>query len=182
MSHVTATHTATHCNTQSHMWISRVSRMNESSLMEACCSVLQRVLQCVVVCCSVLQCVAVCCSVLQCVTVCCSVLQCVAVCCSVCCCVLQCVLQCVAVCCSMSRVPHMNKSCHTYEWVMSHIWTSHVTHITSHVTHMKESRTWMSRAWLILCDFEVTCLALMRDMSSWHEFVTPVSEMTRSYV
>ena len=54
-----------------------------------CCSVLQcackgetecidKVLQCVTVCCNVMQCVAVCCSVLQCVAVCCSVLQCVA--------------------------------------------------------------------------------------------------------
>jgi len=38
-------------------------------------------------------------------------------------------------------------SCHTYEWVMSHIWMSHVTHMNeschiwmSHVTHMNESR------------------------------------------
>ena len=28
----------------------------------------------------------------------------------------------------MSHVTHMNESCHTYEWVMSHIWMSHVTH------------------------------------------------------
>ena len=33
----------------------------------------------------------------------------------------------------MSHVIHMNESCHTYEWVMSHIWMSHVT-------HMNESR------------------------------------------
>jgi len=29
----------------------------------------------------------------------------------------------------MSHVTHMNDSCHTYERVMSHIWTSHVTHM-----------------------------------------------------
>ena len=29
----------------------------------------------------------------------------------------------------MSHVSHMNESCHTYEWVMSHIWMSHVTHM-----------------------------------------------------
>ena len=29
----------------------------------------------------------------------------------------------------MSHVTHMNESCHTYEWVMAHIWMSHVTHI-----------------------------------------------------
>jgi len=54
----------------------------------------------------------------------------------------------------MSHVTHMNESCHTYKWAMSHIWMSHVTHMneschtykwvmshiwTSHVTHMNES-------------------------------------------
>jgi len=29
----------------------------------------------------------------------------------------------------MSHVTHMNEPCHTYEWVMSHIWTSHATHM-----------------------------------------------------
>ena len=29
----------------------------------------------------------------------------------------------------MSPVTHMNESCHTYEWVMSHIWMSPVTHM-----------------------------------------------------
>jgi len=51
-------------------------------------------------------------------------------------------------------VTHMNESCHTYEWVMAHIWMSHGTHMNeslhthewvmahiwmSHVTHMNES-------------------------------------------
>jgi len=35
----------------------------------------------------------------------------------------------------MSHVTHIDASCHTYEWVMSHIWMSHIT-------HMNES--WMS--------------------------------------
>jgi len=29
----------------------------------------------------------------------------------------------------MSHVSRMNESCNTYEWVMSHIWMSHVTHM-----------------------------------------------------
>ena len=29
----------------------------------------------------------------------------------------------------MSRVTHMTESCHTYEWVVSHIWLSHVAHM-----------------------------------------------------
>jgi len=33
----------------------------------------------------------------------------------------------------MSHVPHMNVACHTHEWVTSHIWMRHVT-------HMNESR------------------------------------------
>jgi len=28
-----------------------------------------------------------------------------------------------------ANATYMNESCHTYEWVMSHIWTSHVTHM-----------------------------------------------------
>ena len=43
----------------------------------------------------------------------------------------------------MSHVPHINESCDTYEWVMSHIIVSHVTHMNEschiwmcHVTHM----------------------------------------------
>ena len=45
----------------------------------------------------------------------------------------------------MSHVTHMNESFHTYEWTMSHIWISHVTHMTeschtcmNYVTHMNE--------------------------------------------
>jgi len=30
---------------------------------------------------------------------------------------------------SMSHVSHINESCLTYQWVMSHIWISHVSHI-----------------------------------------------------
>ena len=68
----------------------------------------------------------------------------------------------------MSHVTHMNESCHTYEWVMAHIWMGHVTHewviphiwlshvthaLLSHVTHIYESchtcdwimpHTWLS--------------------------------------
>ena len=29
----------------------------------------------------------------------------------------------------MSHIPHMNESCPTHEWVMSHIWMSHVPHM-----------------------------------------------------
>jgi len=86
--------------------------------------VLQRVLTCVVVCCSVLQCVAMCCivqgvqcvvtyrvsqaccSVWPCVAVCCGVLQCVAVFWPMCCSASQCVALCrsvLLVCCGVSQ-------------------------------------------------------------------------------
>jgi len=35
----------------------------------------------------------------------------------------------------MSHVTHMNESCLTYEWVMSHIWMSHVTWLIHFVRH-----------------------------------------------
>ena len=40
----------------------------------------------------------------------------------------------------MSHVTYLNESCHTYGWVMAHIWMSHVTHMdeSSQVTHMCE--------------------------------------------
>jgi len=130
-----------------------------------------RVLQCVAVCCSVLQCVAVVCSGLQRVAAGCSVLQQhhsalihqfssgMCVCSRVCICMWVSVHMCVylywwwSLC--MSHVSHMNESCHTYEWVMSHIWMSHVSHSIPHIwmrhaSHMNESRhthTWMSRVY-----------------------------------
>jgi len=51
------------------------------------------------------------------------------------------------------KVTRMNESCHTYEWVMSHIWISHATHTwMSHDTYVNESRhiyEWiMSHIWM----------------------------------
>jgi len=35
----------------------------------------------------------------------------------------------------------VNKVCHTYEWVMSHVWMRHGTHMwMSHITHVNESQ------------------------------------------
>ena len=97
--------------------------------------------------CSVLQCVAVCCSVLQCVAVCCSVLQCVAV--ShmwdVICDDVPCDIYMWDYVYMMSHVWHLQKyhmmmwlifhrmQVHNlkYEWVTSHIWMSHVSHMDS---------------------------------------------------
>jgi len=131
-----------------------------------CCSVLQ----CVAVCCSVLQCLAVCCNALQCVAVCCNVLQCVAMCCSV--------LQCVAV---LQRVTWLVlqrtapissiQSCHIHAYMMSHMWTSHVTHVNEscHTYERVMTHMWMSRVAsmnescliyecvMSLCDMNTSC-------------------------
>ena len=68
----------------------------------------------------------------------------------------------------MSHVTRMNESCHTYEWVMSHVWMSHLSNRSgavvmegkvqkiriwmSHVAYMKEScRTYewvLSHIWI----------------------------------
>jgi len=60
----------------------------------------------------------------------------------------------------------MNESCHTYEWVMSHIWMIHVTHMTwvmshicmSQITHMQESSHDI-----------VTCIILCHKLWMCHE-------------
>jgi len=40
----------------------------------------------------------------------------------------------------------MNKSCHTHEWVLSHIWIGHITHMNEscHTYEWVMSRIWMS--------------------------------------
>jgi len=56
----------------------------------------------------------------------------------------------------MSHVTHVNESCHTCEWVMSHMWMSDVTHVNEscHTCEWVMSRKGMSLAqrnepWLI---------------------------------
>ena len=52
-----------------------------------------------------------------------------------------------------SHVTHMNQSCHTYERVMSHVWTSHVTHESSLHAHLLQ---WTSRKHLCIWKSHVT--------------------------
>ena len=49
--------------------------------------------------------------------------------------------------CRTYDVSDMNEACHTYGWVMSHIWMSHVTHINEscHTYEWVMSHPWMSR-------------------------------------
>jgi len=97
----------------------------------------------------------------------------------------------------MSQVTHMDESCHTYGWVMSHIWMSHVTHMDeschtyrwvkshiwmSHVTRIDESchiygwvmsHIWMScvtyRRWQTTRDSIINFKTLKRFVARWSE-------------
>jgi len=44
------------------------------------------------------------------------------------------------------HVTHLNESCHTYEWVISHIWMSHITHMNEscHTYEWVMSHIWTS--------------------------------------
>jgi len=60
----------------------------------------------------------------------------------------------------MSYVTHMNESCHTFEWVMSHIWMSHVTHMNESCLTYEwvMSHIWMSQ----VSHMNESCHAWMR--------------------
>ena len=82
----------------------------------------------------------------------------------------------------MSLVTYLSESCHTYEWVNLHIWTSFVTHTEG--TDMKESNhkyewvmphTWMS---------QVTYMNESRHTYEWvtsHIWLSHVTHMNESY-
>jgi len=48
-----------------------------------------------------------------------------------------------------ARMTRMNESCHTYEWFISHIWMSHVTHVTS-LARRREHFQGLWRSYLLL--------------------------------
>jgi len=81
----------------------------------------------------------------------------------------------------MRHVTHMNESCHTYVWIVSHIWMNHVTYIwMNHVTHINESshtREWiMSCIWMSLGpDMNEPCLTYEWVISLFPCFQTPRS-------
>jgi len=68
----------------------------------------------------------------------------------------------------------MNESCHTYEWVVSHIWTSHATHmdVSCHIYEWVMSHIWMSHV----------THTNERVMSPWWtSHVTHMNESCRTY-
>jgi len=80
----------------------------------------------------------------------------------------------------MSHVTHMNESCHTYEWVMSHVWMGHVTHMTEscHTYEWVMSHIWMSH----VTRMNESCRAYEWVMSHiWMSHVTHMTESCQTY-
>jgi len=63
----------------------------------------------------------------------------------------------------MSHVTHTNESCHTYEWVMSHIWMSHVTRMMNESCHTRGCAVWFPQS--IHTEYTSVCRVWMRTMS-----------------
>ena len=86
----------------------------------------------------------------------------------------------------MSHVSLMNESCLTYEWVMSHVWMSHVTHewVTSHMNESRHTYEWvMSHIWKShvthMNESRHTCECVMSHI--WMSHVTHVNESCHTY-
>jgi len=87
----------------------------------------------------------------------------------------------------MSHVTHMNESCHTSEWVMSHIWMSHVTHLNEscHTYEWVMSHIWMSRVIHLneschRCEWVMSHLRMIT-FHVWTHHVTRVNESWHKY-
>jgi len=84
----------------------------------------------------------------------------------------------------------MNESCHTYEWVMSHIWMSHVTRmdwdIVCMYTHMNtHMNTHMTSRWHLICDMThdiVRMYTHMNESCHTYEWVMSHVWLMTSYV
>ena len=88
----------------------------------------------------------------------------------------------------MSHVTHMNESCHTYEWVMSHIWMSHVSY-QSHQEYQCSCHTYESchTLWESCYTHEsCVCVRFIIQLhwyeAVWHDSFTSVICMPWSHV
>ena len=85
----------------------------------------------------------------------------------------------------MSHVTHMNASRHTYEWVMSHIWMRHVTHMNAscHTYEWVMSHAWTSRVtyeW-VMSHIQMSRVTYEWDMShTWRRDTHP-RDMTHPF-
>jgi len=80
----------------------------------------------------------------------------------------------------VSHVTHMSESCHTCEWGMSNMWMSHVTHMNEscHACQCVVSHMWMSHVTHVneACH---TCEWVMSHL--WMSHITPVNEWRHTY-
>jgi len=82
---------------------------------------------------------------------------------------------------SQEGVIHMNESCHTYDWVMPHVWMSHITHMNESCNAYEGvmSRIWMSH----VTHINVSCLSyewVMPHMNeSCHKYEWVMSQSER---
>ena len=84
----------------------------------------------------------------------------------------------------MSHATHINESCHTYKWVMQHIWRawamSHIwiNHVTRHTHGWVMSHTWTSH----VTNMNESCHTYERVMShAWMSHVTHMNDSRRTY-
>ena len=85
----------------------------------------------------------------------------------------------------MSHVTHMNESCHTYEWVRSHIWMSHVTHMNEacHTYEWVMSHIWMSHVTHMKesCHTYEWVIIMNESYHIWMGRVTHMKELCHTY-
>ena len=79
----------------------------------------------------------------------------------------------------MSHITHVHESCHTCEWIMSHMWTSHITHVNEscHTCEWVMSRMWMSHVTHVHESYH-TCEWVISHM--WMSHITHVNESCRA--
>jgi len=73
------------------------------------------------------------------------------------------------------------ESCHTYEWVMSHVWISHVTRVNKSCQTCKwvMSHVWMSH---VTC-MDESCVSELSELHHWDEtWLNYMCAMTQWYV
>ena len=72
----------------------------------------------------------------------------------------------------MSRVTHVNESCHTCEWVVSRMWMSHITHVNEscHAYFLWMRHDFVVNESCLCCEWVMTVNESCRDMWMRHDF------------
>jgi len=79
----------------------------------------------------------------------------------------------------MSHVTRINESCHTYEWVMSHVWMSHVTRMHERFKVLCNLHIHITHGWMIHDSF--TWMCHVNKSCSSHDKSCSSQEFTHSY-